>query len=156
MKFGWILLGGAGLFFGGRYLMQMNRLENELETVITAKIHKLSLSGITLRVDVQLKNPTKGKIKMNYPFVKILHDGKTIGSSQSVNQEVEIPSFGEARIEAVMIELPYSQLLLNAWNMAQLIQEGKPVAVQVKVLSSLKMLWGDQPYEEVKEITLKQ
>lgn len=156
MKFGWILLGGAGLFFGGRYLMQMNRLENELETVITAKIHKLSLSGITLRVDVQLKNPTKGKIKMNYPFVKILHDGKTIGSSQSVKQEVEIPSFGEARIEAVMIDLPYSQLLINAWNMVQLIQDGKPVTVQVKVISSVKMIWGDQPYEEMKEVTLKQ
>lgn len=155
MKIGWVVLGGAGLFFGGRYLMRLNRLNTELETVMTAKIHKVSLAGITIRVDVQLKNPTKGKIKLKYPFVKIQHEGKTIGSSQAVNQDIEVPSFGEARIEAIMIDITFSQLLINAWSMYKLVKEGKPVVVQVKVLSSIKMLWGDNPYEYTQDITLK-
>ncbi len=155
MKIGWIVLGGTGLFLGGRYLWQMNRLNTNLEMVITAKLHSVTLAGIRIRVDVTLKNPTKGKIKIMFPFVKIMHEGKTVGSSQSVNKEIEIPSFGQAVIEAIMIDITFSQLLINAWGMYQLVKEGKPVVVQVKVMSAIKMLWGDQPYEQTQDITLK-
>lgn len=155
MKLGWIVLGGAGLFLGGRYLMRINRLNQELETVINAKIHKVTLAGLTIRVDVTLKNPTKGTVKLKYPFVKIVHEGKTVGSSQAINKDIEVPSFGEARIEQIMIDITFTQLLINAWSMYKLIKEGKPVIVQVNVLSSIKLAWGDQPYEQTQDITLK-
>jgi len=61
----------------------------------------------------------------------------------------------QAVIEAIMIDITFSQLLINAWSMYQLVKEGKPVVVQVKVLSTIKMLWGDQPYEQTQDITLK-
>jgi hypothetical protein len=59
------LLVGAGaavtLHFGGSYPLKLKRLSNELETETKASIHRVSLSGIELSINLKVKSkhPTK-------------------------------------------------------------------------------------------------
>ncbi|HRH58483.1 MAG TPA: hypothetical protein PLS10_12585, partial [Chitinophagales bacterium] len=66
---------GGGLIGGTVYLLRLNKMNAELETVPMVKIHKLDFSGLTLRVDVQLKNPTRTPFKIKFPFIKLVYKG---------------------------------------------------------------------------------
>ena len=54
----------AAIGGGVAYALRLNKLAEELVIVPTVMLHKVSVSGIFLRVDVQLKNPTRAKLKM--------------------------------------------------------------------------------------------
>ena len=58
---------GAGaavtLHFGGSYPLKLKRLSNELETETKASIHRVSLSGIELSINLKVKNPSREVLK---------------------------------------------------------------------------------------------
>ena len=70
------LLIGAGAmmaaYFGGSYLLKLNRLSHELESETKVSIHEVSLGGIELSINVKLKNPSGGSIRVKHPFVKMI------------------------------------------------------------------------------------
>src|SRR4051812_21833105 len=108
-SWGKILLGttiGAGIAGAVAYAMLLKRMGTQLESVATAKIHSIKLDGITIRIDVQMKNPTASSVKLKFPFVKILFKDKIIGSSKVINKDITIPAYGEAKIDGVMITMP--------------------------------------------------
>ena len=96
-----LLIGGGVLVGGGvlLYLSKLNRLQGNLEIVTRPKIHKVNLMGVVIRVEVTLKNPTGGAIKVKYPFVKLQYKGKTIGTSEAKNRDYQVPKFGEVSLE---------------------------------------------------------
>jgi len=153
MNWGWFIL-GAGVVGGAVYLSRLNKFSQNLESVLAARIHKIGLNGITVAVNAQLKNPTKTGIKMKFPFVKIMYNGNTLATSQTVNQDIEVPRFGEALVEDIMITLNYSSLLLNAMEVYKSLQEKKPIIVQAKIMTYIYTLAGLQPYERTENITL--
>lgn len=109
----WGAVGIAGIA-GGAYLYRMNRLSDKLEVVTKAIIYKVSLTGLRLRIDVKLKNPTGGTMKLKYPFVKLLYGASTLGSSQVKDQDYEIPKFGELTMEPIYIDLGFISLAGSA------------------------------------------
>lgn len=149
------ILIGAGAATGISYLIKMKRTSSEMETVATAKIHKLDLSALTIRADVQIKNPTKGKLTIKYPFVKILYEGSTIGSSQAINKNIEIPSFGEANIQAIMIQIPLINLVRFGASVLTALKEGKGIKVQVRTSSTIDLGFKSIPYEKKEDLVLK-
>ena len=50
----------VGAIAGWSYLKNLKTASAELEVVPKASIHQLSWDGLTIRLDVLLKNPTKG------------------------------------------------------------------------------------------------
>ncbi|MEY2917589.1 MAG: hypothetical protein RIS73_1303, partial [Bacteroidota bacterium] len=52
------------------------------------------------------------------------YKGDTIGSSQVVNQDITIPKFGEANIEAIMINIPLMGIFSVVGNQ-QCTENGK-------------------------------
>ncbi len=88
----------AGAIAGWSYVKNLKKAQAELEVVPKASIYQLSWDGLTIKVDVLLKNPTKGSFSVKFPFVKLLYKDATIGSSQVVNKEIKIPQFGEVLI----------------------------------------------------------
>jgi hypothetical protein len=153
MKVGWILL-GAGLVGTGIYLSRLNKVATELQTVVFGRIHKIGVAGVTIAVDTVLKNPTKGSLKIKFPFVKLVHNGKTIGSSQSVNTNVDIPAFGESHVDGIMIDLTWTSLLLNAMDMYKAFKDSKPIVVQAKIMTNTITAFGTHPYESTENMTL--
>jgi hypothetical protein len=145
---------GAGLVGLFAYVTRLKRTSAELESVTSAKIHSLKLDGLTLRVDVQLKNPSSGSFKIKFPFVKIIHKDKTIGTSQVINKNIQLPAYGEARIEAIMIKIPFTGILsLGAGLYKSLIQK-EPVPLFVKTVTTLDLGWKKVPYEKMDDNTI--
>ena len=64
---------GAGLVGIATYASRLNKASNNLETVVKANLHSIKLEGITIRIDVKIKNPSSVGFKINYPFVKVIY-----------------------------------------------------------------------------------
>jgi hypothetical protein len=149
------ILIGAGAVTGIGYLVRLKRTSSEMETIATAKIHKLDLTALTIRVDVQIKNPTTGSLKIKYPFVKILYKDSTIGSSQSINKDIEIPPFGEAQIKAILIQIPLLSLISFGASLLKAVKDNTGVKIQLKTVSTIELGFKTIPYEKTEDITLK-
>lgn len=147
---------GAALISGTVYLVRLNKMNAELETVPSVKIHKLDLSGLTLRVDVQLKNPTRTPFKIKYPFVKLVYKDSTVGSSQAVNKDISIPAFGEAVIEQIMIRVPVLNIFSLSGGLIRALQNKEPVQLDVKTVTTIDLGWKKIPYSKSDTVNLSQ
>jgi hypothetical protein len=147
---------GGGLIGGTIYLLRLNKMNAELETVPMVKIHKLDFSGLTLRVDVQLKNPTRTPFKIKFPFIKLVYKGTTVGSSQVLDKDIQIPAFGEAIIDKMMIKVPLMNIFSLSGGLIKAIQNKEPVKLEVKTLTTIDIGWKKVPYTKADTITLSQ
>lgn len=147
---------GGGLIGGTIYLLRLNKMNAELETVPMVKIHKLDFSGLTLRVDVQLKNPTRTPFKIKFPFIKLVYKGTTVGSSQVLDKDIHIPAFGEAVIDKMMIKVPLMNIFSLSGGLIRAIQNKEGVKLDVKTLTSIDLGWKKVPYTKSDTITLSQ
>src|SRR5687768_8494044 len=103
----------AVIAYGTNYLLKMNRLSAELETVTKVNIHKVSLDGVELRIDVILKNPSGGSIHVKHPFVKMIYKGNTIASSQVKDVNIPILKFSEVSMESIVIKVGFLSLAMQ-------------------------------------------
>lgn len=146
---------GGGLIAAANYFFRLKKTGDELESVSSIKIHKLDFSGLVIRVDVQLKNPTKTKLKIKFPFVKLIYKDVTIGTSQSVNRDIEIPAFGEAVVEKIMIKVPLRGIFSLSAGLIKSLSGGEQVKLNSKLITTLDLGWKKLPYEKIEELILK-
>lgn len=147
----------GGVLIGGTiYMVRLNKMSAELETVPMVKIHKLDLTGLTLRVDVQLKNPTRTAFKIKFPFIKLVYKGTTVGSSQVVDKDISIPAFGEAVINQIMIRVPLLSIFSLSGGLIKAIQNKEAIKLDVTTLTTIDLGWKKAPYSKSDTITLSQ
>lgn len=149
------VIGGA-IIGGTVYVIRLNSMSAELETVAMVKIHKLDLTGLTLRVDVQLKNPTRTPFKIKFPFIKLVYKSTTIGSSQVIDKDISIPAFGEAVINQIMIRIPLMSIFSFSGGLIQAVQNKEAVKLDVNTLTIIDLGWKKMPYSKSDTITLSQ
>lgn len=145
----------AAIGGGIAYALRLNRLAEELVVQPTVKLHKISISGIFLRVDVRLKNPTRAKLKIKFPFVKLIYKDAVIGSSQAVNKDIQIPSYGEAVVNEIMIQIPLSGVFSLGNELLSSLQSGSELKLGVRTMTTVNLGWKKFPYEDTQDITLK-
>lgn len=145
---------GAGIIGAVAYFRKLNRTNAELETVATAKLHSLKLDGLTVRIDVQIKNPTNSTFKIKFPFVKLIYKDKTIGTSQVVNKDITIPEYGEAVVEAIMVKIPVKGMLSLGGGLFSLLSKSKAVTIAVKTITMIDLGWKQVAYEKTDNSTL--
>jgi hypothetical protein len=142
----------GGVIIGGIiFIPKLIKLKNaspELDVIPTAKIHKLDFTGITIRIDVQLKNPTTAAFKMKYPYIRLSYKGSVIGTSQSVNKDIEMPGFGEANISQIMMHVPITSVLSMAGALLKAVQNNTEVKVDITTLTHIDPYWE---YDEDKK-----
>jgi hypothetical protein len=146
---------GAGVIAVVGYVKKLKKTQAELEVIPTANIYEVTWNAIVVRVDVLLKNPTKGTFSIKFPFVKLISNGTTIGSSQAVNKDIKIPSYGEVVISKMLVTIPVTSFFSVASDVLKSIQNKKPVKLTVKVTTTVNLGWTELPYESNDEITLK-
>ncbi|MCC7303478.1 MAG: hypothetical protein IT233_12635 [Bacteroidia bacterium] len=137
------------------YARRLGSTATELVIVPKAMIHKLNLNGALIRVDVKIKNPTRTKLKMKFPFVKLIYKENVIGSSQVVPKDILVPGFGEAVIDKIMIDIPLTGIFSLAGDLVKALLSGEGVKANVRTLTTIDLGWKKVPYEDNKEITLK-
>jgi len=146
---------GGGLIAGAAYLFRLKRAGAELESIVKANIFKLDLNGLVLRLDVQLKNPTKTKLKIKFPFVKLIYKEATVGTSQVTSKDITIPAYGEAVAEKIMITIPARNIFSVSAGMIKSLLTGEPIKLSSKTLTTIDLGWKKLPYEKTEEIIVK-
>jgi hypothetical protein len=149
------LLIGAGaiaaIYYGGSYVMKLKRLSSELETETKVSIHKVTLSGIELKILVRLKNPSGGSLTLKHPFVKMIYAGKTIISSQVMDSSVVIQKFSETSLEPIHITLGFLNLATTAPALLKEYRDTGKINLDVQTITTI----NDQfPYSKTDKITL--
>lgn len=153
MKSKYILMGAGTLaaLYGASYLLKLNRLSNELETVTKASIHKVSLQGIQLKIEVTLKNPSGGSIKVKQPFVKMIYNKETLISSQMENVNIEVTKFSEVAMKPIMLNIGFVTL---ATKVPALLKEYRDTGQLNLVVETITTINDKLPYKKVDNIIL--
>jgi hypothetical protein len=143
--------GVAAVLYGATYLIKINRLSNELESVTKVSIHRVSTSGIELRIDVTLKNPSGGSIRVKSPFVKLIYGNNTVASSQMKDSDITISKFSQVILEPVMISIGFLNLVTTAPALLKEYRETGKLNLIVKTVTTIN---GSLPYTKTDNITL--
>jgi len=146
---------GAGVIAGYGYIKRLRKAQAELEIIPKANLYALSWDGLTIRVDVLMKNPTKGSFSIKFPFVKLIYKDTTIGSSQAVNKDIKIPPYGEAMIEKILVQIPVTNVFSLVFSLIKSLYNKEPVKLTIKTMTTVDVGIAKIPYEDSKEVTVK-
>ena len=146
---------GAGVIAGISYFKNLRKAQAELEIIPKANLYSLSWDGLTIRVDVLLKNPTKGSFSIKFPFVKLIYKDTTIGSSQAVNENIKIPPYGEAIIEKILVQVPVTSVFSVVFALVKSLYNKEPVKLTIKTMTTVDVGLAKIPYENETEVIVK-
>lgn len=154
-KFITVALIGGGAIAGYSYYLKMKRTQAELLVVPEASIYAVNLNGITIRLDLLLKNPTRGSFTIKFPFVKLIYKDSLIGSSQAVNQDIKLPAFGQVKVEKILVNVPMLSVFSVSASILKAIQSNEEIKITATLITSVDLGWTKRPFEESHEIILK-
>lgn len=137
------------------YVGRLKRTSVQLESVASAMVHSIKLDGLTIRIDVQLKNPTETALKINFPFIKLLFKGSVVGTSKVVNQTIAIPANGEAKVPGIMINIPPTGLMSVASGLFAMLTKQQAAEIVTKTVTTIDLGWKKIPYEKTDTTQLK-
>lgn len=126
---------------------------------ISAKLHKINLSGIVVRATVTIHNPTDTNVKLSKPTVRIYSGEVEIGHSPPENKTIEVLEHAVSKIENIEITLPWSiELLKLVGGVGQkvaLIAAGADEPIGIKVtIKALMDVNGINDIVQTSEVTL--
>jgi hypothetical protein len=149
----WLLGAGAlaAFYFGGSYLLKLNRLSTELESEARAFIHKVSLTSIELSIHVKLKNPSGGSLKVKHPFVKLIYEDKTLASSQVKDSNITLSKFSEVNLDPIKISLSFLNLATTVPTLLKAYRESGKLNM---VLHTVTTINDSLPYSKQEMISL--
>ena len=153
-----LIVGGlvsAGAIAGYSYYLKMKKTQAELEVVPNATLQEVNLNGITIRLDLLLKNPTKGSFSIKFPFVKLLYKESVIGSSQAINKDIKIPAYGQAMIDKIMVKIPTTSVFSVVVTTIKALYNNEAVRLTIRTITTIDIGIISVPYEDKKEVTLK-
>ncbi|MGC4036073.1 MAG: hypothetical protein QM764_08930 [Chitinophagaceae bacterium] len=133
----------------------MKKTTAELEVIPDASIYSINWNGITIRLDLLLKNPTKGNFSIKFPFVKLTYKNTLVGSSQAINQDILIGSYGQAKVEKILVEIPVLSIFTVSTSILNALQNKEPVKITATMMTTIDLGLVNVPFEENHEITLK-
>lgn len=150
-----IALIGGGAIAGYSYYLRMKKTEAELEIIPDARLQEVNWDDITIRIDLLLKNPTKGSFSIKFPFVKLTYKGALVGSSEVMNKDIIIPAYGQAKIEKIMVNLPILSIFTVSSSILKAIQNNEQVKITATLITTIDLGISKLPFEESHEVILK-
>ncbi len=146
---------GASAIAGYTYYLKMKKTQAELEVVPDARLYQVNLNGIIIRIDLLLKNPTKGSFSIKFPFVKLKYKDSLVGSSEVVDKDIKIPAYGQAKIDKILVSIPILSIFSVSSSILKAIQSKEVVKITATLITTIDLGWTTLPFEESHEITLK-
>jgi hypothetical protein len=106
----------AGLFatlFVIRKVIKLKTLENEVTYDITGKIHSIKTSGILVKMNMAIHNPTDISVIMTKPIIKLYTKNLEIANSKATNETYTLIPKGITNITNIELNIPLTTNLLN-------------------------------------------
>lgn len=132
-------------------MVKLQRFSKELESITKVSIHKVSLEGIELRIDVTLKNPSGGSLRVKQPFVKMIHEGATVASSQIADVNITVPRFSEVSMEPIRLTIGFLMLAAKFPTLLREYRDSGQIRLVVKTVTTIN---DRLPYTKTDDITL--
>lgn len=137
------------------YGRKMTRTKANLVVTPEVIVDSISLTGLVLRTDVQIKNPSNGRFLVKFPFVTLRYKGTLLGSSRVINQDIPIKAYSEANIQKILIDIPLSSVFSVVSALMDSIQNQQVVKITVQVATVVDLGWKKMNYADTQEIVLK-
>jgi hypothetical protein len=146
---------GAGIITAFGYIKNLRKAQAALEIQPKASIHSIGWDGIIIRVDVLMKNPTKGSFSIKFPFVKIAYKNETIGSSQAIDKDIKIPAYGEALIDKILVQVPVSSVFSLVFTLIKSLYNKETVTLTVTTMTTINIGLAKIPFTKQTEVVVK-
>jgi hypothetical protein len=146
---------GAGVVGIVTYASKLTKASKNLESIVKANLHAIKLEGVTIRIDVQIKNPSSVGFKIKYPFVKVMYKESVVGTSQVIDKIISIPKNGEVNVKGIMITIPYTGLFSVGAGLMKALTMNDAAVITIKTISNVDLGWKKLPYEKSSDITLR-
>ena len=151
--FKWIA-GGLAALFSIRYLSRLQKASTNITSRIRVQIHKVNLMGIELKAMVQLQNPNPVSLRLQHPFVKILHKNKLLGSSSVENTIIEIPENSQKDFDLHIQSAGWLTLIqILGTEVVNQIRKGNPIQLDIQTQISTRV--NGLPYQQTDNIILQ-
>lgn len=104
---------GIGILgIGALALIELLRMKNVGDSIssqlINPRVHKVSLSGIALRTEVSVKNPTKDSMTITKPVVTLTSGEKLLTQSLPENKTYTIAPLGLTQIDTIELTISWT------------------------------------------------
>lgn len=108
----------VGAIFGGSKLISAINAKNVSDemniNIINPRIQKIDKNpltgGIEIQTEVQLQNPTKGKLQITQPFIQILANSSPIISTKVESKQYTIQALSELTLDTISIKISWTTL----------------------------------------------
>jgi len=145
----------VGVITGYSYYKRLKRTREDLQIIPTASIYELNWQEIVIRIDVILKNPSKGSFSIKFPFISLSYKDATVANSQVINQDIKIPAQGEAIIQKILLKVPLASIFSVSTDLLKAIQSKQAITVNAAIKTTIKLGLLSVPYTYKKDLILK-
>ncbi len=106
------LAGGSKLFAATKAFQVSEELHIDL---LNPRIHKLDPNpfggGIEVRTEVQLQNPTNGRLQITQPYLQILSHGKVMSATNVNGKQFTLKPLSQLKLDTVSFKLEWATIL---------------------------------------------
>lgn len=159
---------GLGSFLGLRYLIGLNRAKDKINIIVSGQKDSITAQGINILIKYNIQNPTRAKLKLTPPLIKLSVNNRLIASSAM--QSVEIPQSAQDRSGRIIIEafketgvittkilVPWLSIATISPLLVTRLQSTDPkdkLSIEIESIAQVYTLVGDYPFEDKSTIKL--
>jgi len=102
---------GAAAVYGIIRLLKMQNLGDQTNiTLVNPRVHSINLGGITFRTEAAINNPSKDKVTITKPVVRVLSNNNLLTQSNAENKEIIIKPLGVTKIDTIELQINWMTL----------------------------------------------
>lgn len=147
---------GAGVVLIAGAALQAAKTAGKLVATPLFKAPRLpDFQRIVFPLEVQIKNPTAGSLKFNFPFVELMIGETLIGSSEARHEVVRIKAHSQTMLRDIAIEVPLLNLGSFAGPLLDFVRQKRhSVDLKVRISSQADLGLSTIPVNITQPITI--
>lgn len=145
---------GSGLIWAISRLLSKKKVGDKLNTKISGAVHSMNLQGLTLRLNIELINPTEGTLTIKHPYIKVQFNGKDIASSAIQNKALDIAPFATMPLDPIYLNVPVLGLFSLGRGLWSLLMKQQAATITTITYTSIYLGGGFRSYEKTDTIPL--
>jgi len=148
-----LLLSVVGI--GAYGLTRLGHAGGKIVTQVAARIFKIDISNLTVAIDATIKNPTNTEINIQYPFIKLIHKGSVLASSELKDEIIKIKPFAQTKISGIKVPISYIYMAGLAPEVLKKIKDGNyKIELQIGVETRVLFAGRNIPYSSTQTVKI--
>lgn len=150
-----IALVGLAVIAGTRYVSALDRAQTELSVIPKVLLHSANVKGVTMEIQLTVKNPTNATFSVQYPYFNVTYRGTPVVSSDPIDKKFPVKANGTSQVNGIYLTAEYGKLIWTGVELAKAISSGEKVTLQVETLSTVYTAAGQMPFKQTDELVLQ-